>query len=81
MDDDQVLKKINELAEEERRIHASARPDDGLSPEEHARLDAIEVGLDQCWDLLRRRRARRRAGEDPDQEPLRDAGTVESYLQ
>ena len=81
MDDDQVLKKINELAEEERRIHASARPEDGLSPEEHARLDAIEVALDQCWDLLRRRRARRRAGEDPDQELPRDAGTVESYLQ
>jgi hypothetical protein len=81
MDDAQVLKKINELAEEERRIHASARPEEGLSAADHARLDAIEVALDQCWDLLRRRRARRRAGEDPDVEVLRDAGTVESYLQ
>jgi hypothetical protein len=81
MDDDQVLKRINELAEEERRIHASAEAEEGLSAEEHARLDAIEVALDQLWDYLRRRRARRRAGGNPDDEPLRDAATVESYLQ
>jgi hypothetical protein len=81
MDDDQVLKRINELAEEERGIHASAEPEEGLSPEQHARLDAIEVALDQFWDYLRRRRARRRTGGNPDDEPLRDAATVESYLQ
>jgi hypothetical protein len=81
MDDDDVLARINELAEDERRIHASAHPDEGLSPEEHGRLDAIEVTLDQLWDYLRRRRARRRVGGNPDEEPLRDAATVESYLQ
>jgi hypothetical protein len=39
------------------------------------------VALDQCWDLLRQRRAKRHAGQDPDQAHVRDASTVEGYQQ
>ena len=58
MDDQEIVRRINELADEEHlleRTHAGA----GLDEEELSRLRAIEVSLDQCWDLLRQRRARR----------------------
>ncbi len=48
--------------------------------EEHAKLAAIETELDQCWDLLRQRRARREYGEDPEGAEVRSEGTVENYL-
>jgi hypothetical protein len=51
----------------------------GLIEEENQRLRTIEVELDQCWDLLRQRRARREFGEDPGAAQVRDAKVVESY--
>ena len=48
---------------------------------ETERLRAVEVELDQCWDLLRQRRALRDAGADPNQAKARDADTVERYQQ
>ncbi len=81
MTDADVLKRINELADEEQHIHASARAGEGLSEADHAKLDAIEVALDQGWDLLRQRRARRRSGVDADEAEVRDPATVETYLQ
>ena len=48
--------------------------------EEHERLRRVEVELDQCWDLLRQRRARREYGRDPHQAEARPEGTVEGYL-
>jgi hypothetical protein len=45
------------------------------------RLEAVQVELDRCWDLLRQRRALRDAGDDPDAANVRDADTVERYLQ
>jgi hypothetical protein len=51
-----------------------------LIDEEHERLQALEVELDQCWDLLRQRRAKREFGADPDEAQVRDPGTVETYL-
>jgi Protein of unknown function (DUF2630) len=80
MDDPQVLAKINTLVDEEHALLAR-REGAGASPEEHARLSRIEVELDQCWDLLRQRRARRSAGEDPSDATARDADTVEHYRQ
>jgi len=80
MDDADVVGRINELANEEHeleRSHAGA----GLSEEEVARLRAIEVSLDQCWDLLRQRRARRASGQDPDEARLRPEEVVERYRQ
>ena len=81
MEDAELLKRINELADEEQHIHASARAGEGLSEVDHARLDAMEVELDQCWDLLRQRRAKRRSGEPVEQAHVRDPATVETYLQ
>jgi hypothetical protein len=81
MDDKTVLNRINELVAEEERLLESSRGTDGLTETDDARLKAVEVALDQCWDLLRRRRAKRRAGQDPDEVELRDPSTVEGYLQ
>jgi hypothetical protein len=81
MDDNAVLSRINELVTEEERLLESSRGTEGLSDSDDQRLKAVEVALDQCWDLLRQRRAKRHAGEDPDQANVRDAATVEGYQQ
>ena len=81
MDDKIVLSRINELVAEEEHLLESSRGTDGLSADQDARLKAVEVALDQCWDLLRQRRAKRHAGGDPDSAAVRDAGTVEGYQQ
>ncbi len=79
MDDRELIQRINTLVDEEHRLYE--RGSDGLDTTERARLESLEVALDQCWDLLRQRRARRRAGLDPDDADLRDATTVERYQQ
>jgi Protein of unknown function (DUF2630) len=80
MDDLEVLAKINTLVDEEHHLLAR-REGPGASTEEHQRLARLEVELDQCWDLLRQRRARRTAGADPNAAKARDADTVERYRQ
>ena len=80
MDDKQVLDRIGALVEEEHALERQAGGD-GLGEAEQARLRDVEVALDQCWDLLRQRRARRNAGQDPDAAAVRPEGTVEGYLQ
>lgn len=80
MDDKEILAQINKLAEEEQRLE-EGHVGDGLSDEEHERLHAIEVTLDQLWDVLRQRRAKRNAGRDPEDAQERPAGVVERYLQ
>jgi Protein of unknown function (DUF2630) len=82
MDDQQLLDSINDLVgEEERLLHAHEAEGEGLSPEEHARLEEVRVQLDRCWDLLRQRRSREQYGLDPDEASPRDADTVEGYEQ
>jgi hypothetical protein len=81
MDDSALLSRINDLVGEEERLLESSRGTDGLSEADDARLKAVEVALDQCWDLLRQRRAKRHAGQDPDEADLRDPATVENYEQ
>ena len=81
MDDVDVIRNIDDLVEREHELrhrHGSGEP---LSEEERAELQRLEVQLDQCWDLLRRRRASRDSGEDPDAASVRDADTVEHYQQ
>ena len=80
MEDKQVLGRIGELVEEEHRLegHASTT---GLDDEQQSRLQELQVQLDQCWDLLRQRRARREVGLDPEDAHTRPPGTVEGYLQ
>ncbi|MDQ1515957.1 MAG: hypothetical protein QOE80_1787 [Actinomycetota bacterium] len=81
MDDDAVLSQINDLVAEEHRLLESSRAGEGLDAHEEARLKTVEVALDQCWDLLRQRRASRHAGRDPENAHVRDATTVEGYQQ
>ena len=80
MDDLQIVNHINELADEEHRLER-AHAGSPLSAAEHDRLRSIEVALDQCWDLLRQRRARRETGGDPDAAATRSEGVVEGYQQ
>jgi hypothetical protein len=80
MDDVEILSRITALVDEEHRLEES-HVGEGLSDEEKDRLAEVEVALDQCWDLLRQRRARRNAGLDPDEAAVRPEGTVEGYRQ
>ena len=77
MQDRDVLGEIGKLVEEEHQLRRSGAGSD----EERARLAALEAQLDQCWDLLRRRRAREDSGQDPNVERTRPRNEVESYLQ
>lgn len=79
MNDRDVLGSIQRLVDEERDLRD--RLSRGTTPELRARLDSVEVELDQCWDLLRQRRGRRHAGAEPDDARVRDKNTVERYLQ
>ena len=80
MDDRDIVARIGELADEERRLE-EAHAGEGLSAEERAQLDRLQETLDRTWDLLRQRRALRNAGRDPGQAVERPGGTVEGYLQ
>jgi Protein of unknown function (DUF2630) len=80
MNDTDVIRHIDALVDEEHELR-QRHSRDGLDDEERGRLEHLEVQLDQCWDLLRQRRARRAAGLDPDDASVRDAGTVEHYRQ
>ena len=80
MDDAEIAQQINRLSDEEHELERS-HAGGGLGPDGLARLRSIEVALDQCWDLLRQRRARRHAGQDPDQVVARSEDVVEGYQQ
>ena len=79
--DEAVLAHISELVEQEHELQSRSHEGEGLSEDDARRLQRVETQLDQCWDLLRQRRARRHAGQDPDEASVRDAGTVEHYRQ
>jgi hypothetical protein len=81
MADDDVLSRIEQLADEEHRLYERHHGGDPLGDEEHRRLEELQVRLDQCWDLLRQRRARRQYGDDPSAAHVRDESTVERYQQ
>jgi uncharacterized protein DUF2630 len=80
MDDNEIVHRISELAAEEQRLE-EAHVGEGLSEKELTRKRDLEVTLDELWDLLRQRRAKRSAGEDPDAAQVRPSETVENYLQ
>jgi hypothetical protein len=77
-DDEDVIARINELAHEEHELFGRESRGEA-TPRERARLKEIEVQLDQCYDLLHQRRARRAAGLDPYEVAVRDVATVEGY--
>ena len=70
-----VLAHIDRLVSEEHRLETVPAPSDA----ERARLAAVAVELDQCWDLLRQRRAMREFGKDPEAAQVRPPETVEKY--
>lgn len=76
MSDSTILRHISDLVEEEARL----REDAGKPDHDADRLRHLGVQLDQCWDLLRQRRAKREFGADPDTATVRNAGTVEGYI-
>lgn len=84
MSDESIAARIEGLVAEEhelQRREASDSADEELLQEDQRRLDAVRVELDRCWDLLRQRRAREEFGQDPDEAQVRDADTVQRYLQ
>jgi Protein of unknown function (DUF2630) len=81
MADEAVHERIEQLVAEEHELFQRAEGGSGLSEEEHRRLETIRVGLDQCWDLLRQRRALREAGLSTEAARVRDPDVVEGYEQ
>ena len=78
--EDNPLARIHELVDEERELRARLQRKEISAEEEHARLRELEVQLDQCWDLLRQRRALSETGGDPRQAQVRPPDEVEGYL-
>jgi Protein of unknown function (DUF2630) len=78
--DQDILAQVNKLVGEEQELRAKLQQGEIDESEEHQRLRALEVALDQCWDLLRQRRALRETGGDPREARVRPADEVEGYL-
>jgi len=81
MDDKEILRTIDDLINTEHDLRARLASGELTSEQEHEQLRATEEQLDQCWDLLRQRRARREFGEDPSGSAERPVSEVEGYLQ
>jgi hypothetical protein len=84
MSDESVAARIDQLVTEEKELRGreqSDRDDDEALEADRERLRAVEVELDQCWDLLRQRRAKEEFDQNPDEAGARSAGTVENYEQ
>ena len=80
MDDAEVIGRIGALVDEEHALEREVGQQ-GPDSDAAARLRDLEVALDQCWDLLRQRRARRDMGQDPDEARVRPPEVVERYQQ
>lgn len=80
MGDEQIHNLIEKLVAEEHELYERST-EGGLGADDHGRMESIKVSLDQCWDLLRQRRALREAGQDPDAASVRDPEVVEHYEQ
>jgi predicted nuclease with TOPRIM domain len=78
-DDIDIQQRIKELIDEEHGLRGRLGSGQISVEEENERLRSIEVELDQCWDLLRQRRAKREFGDNPADAQVRDPATVESY--
>ena len=78
-EDIDIQNRIKGLIDEEHGLRTRLSKGEITVDEENHRLRRIEVELDQCWDLLRQRRAKRQYGENPEEAQVRDAATVENY--
>jgi hypothetical protein len=78
--DTKILGRITEMIGEERQLREALAAGGVDRATEHGRLVHLEAELDQCWDLLRQRRARVAAGEGPEEARVRPIAQVERYL-
>ena len=78
--DEDILAQVNKLVAEEQELRDKLQKRSITADEEHDRLKVVEAALDQCWDLLRQRRALRETGGDPRSAEVRPASQVENYL-
>jgi hypothetical protein len=81
MDDKEIMAHIGELIETEHKLRQQLAAGELTGPQEREQLKAAEVALDQCWDLLRQRRARQEFGENPNEAAARPVSEVEGYQQ
>ncbi len=81
MTEHDILGTVRSLVDQEHQLRAKRTAGEISSTEEQAQLQSLEVALDQCWDLLRQRRAKSEFGADPEDAAVRPPGTVENYLQ
>jgi len=84
MNDQSILNRIDSLIDEEHALldrEAADAVDREALEADQQRLREVSIELDRCWDLLRQRRARREAGQDPEEARARDPAVVEKYLQ
>ncbi|CAL9383159.1 DUF2630 domain-containing protein [Streptomyces sp. DH-12] len=79
MKNPEILHRISEMADEERRLRDSFATRGFGGPAERSRLGELERELDQCWDLLRQRRAKTEFGQDPDEAHTRPQSVIEGY--
>ncbi|ARX81655.1 MULTISPECIES: DUF2630 family protein [Streptomyces] len=79
MDQQQILARIAEMVDAEKTLRESLASGAIDEATERARLGVLERELDQCWDLLRRRRAKEEFGGDPDSVRARPVAQVEGY--
>ena len=77
MDEKDILARISSLVDEEHKLREGTEH----SEDQRSRINELEAHLDQCWDLLRQRRAKRQYGENPDEADARPEPQVEGYLQ
>lgn len=81
MDDTDIMSRITELIDTEHRLRGQLQRGELSSEQERDRLRSTEEALDQCWDLLRQRRAKREFGESSDGTAARPVSEVEGYQQ
>ena len=81
MDDKEILAHIGGLIQTEHKLRQQLAAGQLSSVQEREQLKATEEALDQCWDLLRQRRARREFGENPNEAAARPVTEVEGYMQ
>ena len=81
MDDKEILAHIDQLIQTEHELRSKLAAGEISGQEEHDQLAAAETALDQCWDLLRQRRARREFSQNPEEAQVRPVTEVEGYRQ
>ena len=80
MSDDDILDSIRQMVEKEHELRGQVESHQGSAPQSRAELDELQESLDQCWDLLRQRRARAEFDQNPADAELRPKRVVEEYL-